>query len=339
MERGRPFVAFEGTISMNSPTAAFLWQIWRRQRGRLIAVIVTLACFALFYPALCRYIGLDLNAPNALDNLVPVLARTLPNISPLPRVFRIFLVLFLLLGPLGCMVVSQLYATWIFTFGEMDEVKGFAMPTRFFRLPVSPNFLAAWLMGFGAAAITLLYVGWTHLVHLPRIDVFSGFPNLLVWLTVLWVSQAIVWSLDGFPTIRIVALFGALYCLGYLAGPSVEEFPIIAKNKTLLFMAISGFGWVFGFIGLNKLRQGEWQTIPWRSWYHLSYGLLARRHKPTMSVGFQSVSAAQLWFEWRKTGRKLLFSTCGLVAVGLLVMTVVAIGVGRLSDGDLCGLF
>src|SRR3954463_4838431 len=119
---------------MNSPTSAFLWQIWRRQRGRLIAVFLTLACFALFYPALCRYIGLDLNAPNALDNLVPELNRTLPNISPVGRVFRIIFVLFLLLGPLGCMIVSQFYAIWIFTFAEVDEVKGFAFPARFFRL-------------------------------------------------------------------------------------------------------------------------------------------------------------------------------------------------------------
>jgi hypothetical protein len=332
-------VASEGKVDMNSPTAAFLWQIWRRQRGRLIAVIVTLACFALFYPALCRSIGLDLNAPNALDNLVAVLSRTLPNISPLPRVFRIVLVLFLLLGPLGCMIVSQLYASWIFTFLELDEVKGFAMPARLFRLPVSPNFLSAWLMGFGGVAVTLLYLGWTHLVHLPRIDVFNGFPNLLVWLSVLWVSQAIVWSLDGFPKIRIVALFGLLYCLGYLAGPSVEEFPIIARNKTPLLMVLVGFGWLFGLIGLNKLRQGAWQTVPWSSWYQLLDGVLTGRRKSTSSVRFRSVSAAQLWFEWRKTGCKLLFCTCGLVAVGLLVMTVVSIGVGGLSDGDLSGLF
>jgi hypothetical protein len=323
---------------MNSPTAAFLWQIWRRQRGRLIAVVLTLTCFALFYPALCRYIGLDLNAPNALDNLASALHQTLPEMSLFARVLKVTLVLVVLLGPLGCMVVSQLYAVWIFTFVELDEVKAFTFPTRLFRLPVSPNFLAAWLMGVGAVAITLLHLGWTHLVHQPDIDVFNGFPNLLIWLTLLWVSQAVVWSLDGFPKTRLLTLCGALGVLAYLSGPSVaENFPVLATNETPLLLALSGLAWLFGFVGLNKLRQGDWQAIPWRSWHKLVDRFL--RHQPTASADFRTVSTAQLWFEWRKSGRKMLFSTCGLVAVGLLVMTVVSIGVGGLSEGDLSGLF
>jgi hypothetical protein len=323
---------------MNSLTSAFLWQIWRRQRGRLIAVVVMLTCFALFHPALCRYIGLDLNAPNALDNLALTLHQTLPEMSLLSRVLRVSLVLVVLLGPLGCMVVSQLYAVWIFIFAEVDEALGFAFPKRLFRLPLSPNFLAAWLMGFGAAAITLLYLGWTHLVHQPDIDVFNGFPNLLVWLSLLWVSQAIVWSLEGFPKTRLLTLCGALGVLAYLSGPSVaEDFPILATNKTSLLLALSGPGWLFGFIGLNKLRRGDWQAIPWRSWDKLVHGF--RRQQRTASADFRTVSTAQLWFEWRKSGRKMLFSTCGLVAVGLLVMTVVSIAVGGLSEGDICGLF
>jgi hypothetical protein len=56
-------------------------------------------------------------------------------------------------------------------------------------------------------------------------------------------------------------------------------------------------------------------------------------------MGFETISAAQLWFEWRKSGRKLLFATCGVGAAGLLVMTVVSIAIGGLSEGDLCGLF
>jgi hypothetical protein len=324
---------------MNSPTSAFLWQIWQRQRGRLIAALITLGCFALFYPALCRYIGLDLNAPNTLDNLAPVLSRTLPEMSPVARFFKIILVLFLCLGPLGCMVVSQLYAAWIFTFVELDEVKGFAIPPRLFRLPISANFLAAWLMGLGAVATTLLYLGWTHLVHLPHIDVFNGFPNVLVWLSVLWVSQGIFWSLDAFPKTRILTLSGVLFFLAYLAGPSVEEFSILATNKTPVLLALAGLGWLFGFVGLNKVRQGDWQAIPWRSWHRLVDGFSAGRQPLEAWTGFRTSSAAQLWFEWRKSGRQTLFFTCGLVAAGLLVMTVVSIGIGGLSEGDLCGLF
>ena len=323
---------------MNSPTAAFFWQIWRRQRGRLIVTLAVLAFFALFYSRLCRYFGIDLEAPNALDNFAPVLTQ-LKEASPITRAGRILLLLFLLLGPLGCMIFSQLYAIWIFTFVEVDEVKGFAMPARLFRLPVSPNFLAAWLMGFGTVAITLLYLGWTHLVHLPGIEVFNGFPNLLIWLTILWVSQAIFWSLDGFPIARIITLSGVICFIGYLAGPSVEEFPILANNKTTILVAFSGLGWALGFVGLNNIRRGDWQTIPWRSWHRFLDRFLTRRQRVITATGFQSVSAAQFWFEWHKSGRKLLFSASGLVAVGLLVMTVVSIGVGELSEGDLSGLF
>src|SRR5689334_13524713 len=188
---------------MNSPSSALAWEIWQRHRTRLLAIGVTILGFALIYPKLCAFYGLRLDLPDELEAIPGAeISARIKEGHPLAAMAEILTVLFLLLGPLACMLLSLLYLVWVFTFAEQDARKGFAVPTRLFRLPISTGYLVGWLSVVGAATITLVYLGWTRLVHLPRIDIFQGYPNLLIWLTLLLVAQGAVWALDGFPIVR-----------------------------------------------------------------------------------------------------------------------------------------
>jgi hypothetical protein len=61
---------------MHTPSAAFAWEIWRRHRSRLIAIMGVLLGFALVYPKVCALAGFNPDRPDALDeyarNFLPV---------------------------------------------------------------------------------------------------------------------------------------------------------------------------------------------------------------------------------------------------------------------------
>src|SRR5262245_36438811 len=123
---------------MNSPSAALAWEIWHRHRNRLLTIGAAILGFALVYPKVCALYGLRLDLPNALDAIPAAeISARMKQGDPLTAIAEILTVLFLLLGPLACMLLSLLYLIWIFTFAETDIRKGFAVPARLFRLPIS----------------------------------------------------------------------------------------------------------------------------------------------------------------------------------------------------------
>ena len=323
--------------SMNSPAAALTWEIWRKHGTRLRVLLIALLAFALLYPKLCALSGINVYEPNSLDAFASTFSVRLKQASLLTSVLEGSWMLFLLLGPLGCMVVSMLYVVWIFTFAEGDTQKGFAFPARLFRLPISTRFLAAWLMLGGATVVTLLFLGWTRLVHQPSIDVFNDYPNLLLWLALLVLFQACVWALDGFPNARVLLLGLAVFLLGFLGGPSVQEYPFIARNRTPLVLSLLGLGCFTAPMGLKMIRHGRWQGLKWPASLRLAW---SRPAYPRRARGnaFKSTSSAQFWMEWCGHSRKLCFCVLALSSAGLLTMTVVSLGNGGLSDGDCAGL-
>lgn len=318
---------------MNSPSSALVWEIWQRHRHRLLAIGAAILGFALIYPKMCALYGLRLDIPDELEAIpASEISARIKQGHPLMAIAEILTVLFLLLGPLACMLLSLLYLIWVFTFAETDARKGFAVPTRLFRLPISTGFLAGWLSVVGAATITLVYLGWTRLVHQPRIDIFEGYPNLLIWLTLLLVVQGVVWSLDGFPILRLLALSAAIFFFGFLAGPAIHEHPWLEQNRLNILLALLAIGVVSGYVGLGNIRHGEWQ-----GWSRPGFLRVHRTVTPTKGA-FQSTARAQFWFEWRRSGQKVVLATCALSCVAFLIMAVVASRVGVLSDGDTTGL-
>ena len=321
---------------MNSPFSALTWELWHRHRHRFSIMAAVILGFALLYPKLCALYGLRLDLPNALDAIpASEISDRMKHGHPFAAISEILAALFLLLGPLACMLLSLLYLVWIFTFAQSDPRKGFTMPARLFRLPISTGFLMGWLSVMGAAAITAIYLAWTRLVHLPRVDIFEGYPNLLVWLTLLLVSQGIVWSLDGFPVLRTLMLSAAVFFLGYLAGPSIHDVPFLARNRDGILLALLLIGAGSGFVGLNQIRHGAWQAWKWPA-FHWAFS--SRRNVSAGRLPFKNIARAQFWFEWRRVGLKLVIATCALGGAGVLIMAAVAADLGVLSEGDTVGL-
>ena len=278
---------------MNSPAAALTWEIWHRHQKRLLGIIFLILGFALFYPMLCARMGVKLDTPNALDELATTFVPAMEQGPSLSRITQIIGLLFLLLGPLTCMAGSLLCVIWIFTVAQIDPKKGFSFPARLFALPVSSTFLASWLMAVGAAAVMVVYLGWTRLVRVPHLDVFDGYTSCLVWVSLLVVSQAILWALDAFPVVRVLLLTAVVFGIGFLAGPSVHDYPLLERNQSILLTAFLLTGCGVAYTALGKIRHGAWQRWTWK-W----------RIAPTTAGAtqwimraFRSPAQAQLWFE------------------------------------------
>ena len=50
-----------GVKVVKTPIQALVWEIWQRHRNRLLAIVGVLVLFAVFYPALCARMGLNLS--------------------------------------------------------------------------------------------------------------------------------------------------------------------------------------------------------------------------------------------------------------------------------------
>ena len=321
---------------MNSPAAALTWEIWHRHQKRLLGIVFLILSFALFYPSLCGRIGLKLDAPNALEQIATTFGQGMEQASPLYRITAAISLLFLLLGPLTCMVVSLLCVIWIFTLAQVDSKRGFSFPARLFTLPVSTTFLASWLLAAGAGAVIMVYLGWTRLVHLPHIEVFDGYSNCLVWVTLLVVSQAILWALDAFPVVRVLLLTAAVFSLGFLGGPVVHDYPPLERHQSILLTVLLLTGCAVAYTGLGKIRHGAWQRWTWK--WRLAPA--TARANLRITKAFPSPAQAQLWFEWRRQTRKLFFYVCALSGVPLLMHVIFCAVVrpGPLSADSTFGL-
>jgi len=292
--------------------------------------------FALFYPSLCAHMGLKLDAPNALDEIAAKFGQRVEHGPSLSQIAQFISVLFVLLGPLACMMVSLLCVIWIFTLAQIDPKRGFSFPARLFTLPVSTTFLASWLLAVGAATVIAVNLGWTQLVHAPQLEVFQGFTTCLVWVTLLVVSQAILWALDAFPVARILALTAVVFGLGFLAGPGVHDYPLLERNRSFLLSVLCLTACGVAYTGLGKIRHGAWQRWTWK--WRLAPAIAGTT--PRITRAFRSPAQAQLWFEWRRQARKLLFYVCALSGVPLLLHVLFyAIALpGPLSEETTLGL-
>ena len=296
---------------MNSPSAALTWEIWCRHRKRLVTLVSVILGFALFYPKLCEVIGLNLTSPNALDDIIQQ-GMTMQG-SP-SRILQMLAWVFCICAPAAGMVISLFYVAWIFTFTDLNPREPLSFPKRYFTLPISTGFLASRLMASGAAAVWLVYLGWTRLVHLPHIPVFDGFTDGLSWITLVILAQAIVWSLDAFPFTRMLVLMVTVFFL--LAHPDFHWYRTLESHQTPVELSLIVIGGVLGFAGLGKIRHGGWQKWFWVRWLPL---ISARRELRGPKV-FRSAAQAQFWFEWRRQGRRVFYSVFVLAVVPVLVM-------------------
>ena len=298
---------------MNSPSAALTWEIWCRHRKRLLTVLFVILGFALFYPKLCGSIGLNLDRPDALDGVAEK-ALAMQGAPDISEFMQLLAWVFCICAPMACMVITLFYLAWVFTFTDLNPREPFSFPKRFFTLPVSTGFLVSRLVASGTAAVFLVYLGWTQLVHLPHVNTFDGFTDGLTWITFLILAQAIVWSLDAFPFTRMLLLMVVAFFL--LAHPDFKWYRLLEAQQTSFQLSLILIGCVMGFVGLDKIRHGGWQR--WiLEWRRPATGAQKELRGPK---SFRSAAQAQFWFEWRRNGCKVFYTVCVFVVVPVLVM-------------------
>ncbi len=320
---------------MRTPYAALGWELWRRHRPRILAIIGLVLGFALVYPMLCALAGFDPDSPDSLEEIV----KRIPAVSsggervPSPLVVcHILFLLFLACGPILAMVMSLLFVTWMFTFTEVDPgtKDPLKFPTRLFTLPVSTSFLSGWLLLAGMASVAVLYASWTFCVRMPHIEVFAAFQNVYAWLALLALAQGIVLALAGWPKIRVLILSGVLF--GFVSAPGwrdVYESPLFLTPVFLLGMVLTR-------AGLQKMRHGQWQAWTWP----LPFESRSTRAEMRGPQRFASPTQAQLWFEWRRFARPLCFAVAALALVPVILHLLVRViwRLGPLS-GDTMAAF
>lgn len=240
--------------AFSTPSAALAWEFWRRHRQRLMTIAGLLLGFAVIYPKLCALAGFNLNSDDALEE---ILIKYIPPSGSLTvqRVVYALYLMFLACGPIGAMCLALLCMTWMFTLTAVDpKTKDpMAFPARLFDMPLSTNFLFWLLFLSGQASIALLYTGWTSLVRLPHLDIFSAYGNCVAWLTLMALAQGISWSMASWPISRMIILSAMMYFF-FLSPvpPKVLESVFVLPPLFLLGAGLAR-------TGLQKMRHGEWQ--------------------------------------------------------------------------------
>ena len=263
---------------MRSPTAARLWEIWRRNR---IAVAVIVA--ATVAGRLVDYAEQPTDDPSSLIALL--------------------------------WMVSFLFLFGIFSYTESSSTRGIgSFPRRLFTLPVSSLRLVALPVLTGIASVELLYVLW--LAPLSRGASLST-PFVAVLLGALMVFfQAVFWMLERLGPLRLMVA-GGVAVLVYGAGllPSWPPSPPSpwrsepAVGTVVAALAVSVFLLTWKHIG--RLRYGGGRTG-----HRAPLFVSGARTLPRQRTPFASPLAAQFWFEWRCSGLVLPVLVCGvLIAV------------------------
>ncbi|HTB84847.1 MAG TPA: hypothetical protein VK742_14415 [Candidatus Sulfotelmatobacter sp.] len=286
---------------MHTPTHALAWEFWRRHRKRLFLMAAGFLFFVAVYPALCVWAGLDLGATDFTDSVatwLPMKSGT--AVTPL-MMCRVFYMLFLMAGPATTMFMTLLCLIWMFTFTAPDPntKDPLAFPLRLFLLPVSTPYLFWRFILGGQLAMVLCWAAWKYLVRLPQMEVFKAYESGFGWMMYMALMQGLVWTMAGWPNLRMVLIVAISF--GFIIIPQ-ENFPgSNFLHSPACLAALGTLGVTLGWMGLERMRHGQWQGWNWEQ-------ILAKfwTRGPMRGPGkFSSPEQAQLWFEWRRSSRRL----------------------------------
>ena len=311
---------------MNSPTTALAWEVWQKHRGRLYTMIAILVAFILLYPNICALAGINIVGQDLLDQIANKLSHSLDNSVSAEKIMLALFCTFLLCGPKLALCLSLLYVIWMFTTAELNpktrQLTTFA--PRLFNYPVSTSFLYWWFVLAGQAAVIAIYCAWTYLFHQPVLEIFTAYQNCLLWMTLLILAQAIIWTLAAWPVTAMICLTSLLMVsLMSPAAPGIwRSVPVLSGLYVL--------GLVLGRVGLDKARHGQWQGLNWAA---IIAAILPAKEMsgPTR---FTSAARSQLWFEWRRSGRAfcIVAGVCSLGWIAVHLALRFSFGWGPLSN-------
>jgi hypothetical protein len=315
---------------MSTPAQAFAWELWSRHHRRLLIIAGLLLGFALLYPALCSQASLDLSSPNPFDPVAEQFAST-HRVPSLQVIVRLLYCLALACAPAGTMIVTLLFVGWMFTFTMVDPQTKDPMkfPSRLFNLPVSTGYIFAWLVVAGQLAVVALYCCWHYFVRFPKLEMFGSYDDGLAWMSLLAIAQGIAWAMASWPKTRMLILTGIG---GFVLSPTWRDY----KGAEFVLPALLVLGLCLGYVGLRKMRQGEWQGVDWER----LFSKFSRRGTMRGPRQFTSPAQAQLWFEWRRFARTLCLVVAGLTVlpVVLLILTRFIFRLDPFPDDTISGL-
>jgi hypothetical protein len=314
---------------MHTPTSALAWELWRKNQRHLTGIAGILLFFILAYPGLCAFAGFNPDSTDAADEFARRLAANLGPHS-FPDVVRVISLLFLAGGPLVAMVLTLVYVTWMFTFTEANpKTKDpMAFSAHVFNLPISTPALFWRLVLGGSLAILGLLGIWVHCVHVPHFEIFNFFNHGCLWVTLLVLAQAIVWSLAAWPFLRMLTLIVVSWpVVVWLAETAVITSPLV-------FVPLLVTGLILGRAGLEKMRHGQWQDWTWPLPKAFRFVRTEIQGPPQFALPIQ----AQVWLEWRRAGLGLVVPIVllELVPVIFLLLRRLA-GYDRLSEAAMDG--
>ena len=271
---------------------AFLWEFWRRhQLGLILLAAYLLAFLVLQATVIGSEYEVRLDPPNGFAFFV-----ILPGVSML------------------------FYAVGAFTYGLSGDLaaRESIYPKRMLTLPVATSALAGWPMLFGASLAAALWVVMAIFMRIAGAEYRLPllWPALLCGVYVAWM-QALTWMPYGLPGMRVIAAVLWLFI--------VDAIVIVAFNQRVpdaLMVAIVApqlpIAYLVAWRGVARARRGvvpDWSRAL-RAPASALAGLFHRRR------GFRSAASAQLWLEWRGSGRALPAMVAIVVPAALAILFI-----------------
>jgi polyhydroxybutyrate depolymerase len=259
---------------MRSPAAAIAWEFRQGHRVALIALavlILVLGMIRLLIPGPWEPVKLD--TPNETAALL---------ILPFSSTFLYFLA--------------------VFSFGLAGDLaaRKSIYPARMFTLPVTTTALARWPMLYGAAAMASLWIATVLFARLALgIDVPLIWPGLLAVVFLAW-TQALMWMPYGLPGLRVIV--AVLWLVSLDAAVLLAIHYEASEPLMVAFLAPQlPLAYLTACFAVARARRGD---VPDQRRMFARLGQIADL-LPRRRERFSSPARAQMWFEWRRHGRRL----------------------------------
>lgn len=271
---------------MRTPAAAIAWELGRRHRWGLMAVLATVLILGAIKVAV-----LATQASPELDDV------TFALLIPVP------------------LAATFMYLLAVFTFGLSGDLaaRESMYPPRMLTLPVSSAALAGWPMLYGGVSMALLWFAMRIAgIYPPGVEVPKYWPALFAASLLAW-TQALTWMPYPFRGLRIMTSIALLVSIDVVVFTALET---RARESTMLLLLapLVPLAWVTARAAVRRARRGE---VP-------DWGTAARLAPAfTRSAArrdFRSAARAQLWFEWRQFGRTLPLLVAIVLPAGLSLL-------------------
>jgi len=271
---------------MRSPVHALLWEQWRRLRWPMLFAFLLMAAASL------------------LDY---TLSKT-HNYNPRGMLSLVMLIL----------SMAVFIAFLFFSHSELNDLRP-TMPARLYTLPVRTHVLVTCELFSRLAALGLLAFAMlvTHYLLFADKYLDASFlwemPLLLVVLIAL--LQAVSWLPAGVLTAAVIGFMLLLRSSGGIFRALIKLAPepyYTDAPLPALMPALAGLSYLIAFVGVALDRRGAWTGIRRRLATMLRQ-CAARRDR------FASGAHAQLWFEWKRTGRYVPIVGIAFLALSFIV--------------------